>query len=184
MRFLRIVPIILLMLPAAASLEFAGPDPELEKSPYFAYVGREYIFTIEVVEPGKPLLNFVSVTDREENLAAKNVRLFLGNRQVSVKLFVVEADRYQQPLIVSSIGMHPRSSFGFRLQGSFDDATELYGVEIDLGSDIFKLAPLSKFDFETLVRKVDRLNLGSPDFRDDYRVLNLDLIGNRSSRRR
>jgi hypothetical protein len=183
MRFLRIIPVLLLLLPTA-SLEFAVADPEPEKSPYFAYVGREYIFTIEVVKPGTPLLNFVSVTDREENLAAKNVRLFLGNRQVPVKLFVVEADRYQQPLVISSVSVHPRSSFGFRLQGSFDDTTELYGVQIDLGGDIFKLAPLSKFAFETLVRKVDRLNLGSPDFRDDYRVLNLDLLGSRSSRRK
>jgi len=159
----------------------AQEESELQKSAYFAFVGREYIFTIEVVKAGTPLLNFVSMTDREEKLDAKKILLFLGNRQAAVKLFFIEVDRYQQPLIVSSMRMHPRSSFGFRLQGNFGKTTELHGVEINLGRDTFKLAPLNKFDFETLVRKVNRLNLDSPDFRDDYRVLSLNYIGSRSS---
>jgi hypothetical protein len=80
--------------------------------------------------------------------------------------------------------MHPRSSFGFGLEGSFGKAEELYGAEIKLREEIFKLVPLSKFDFETLVLKVNRLNLRSPDFRDDFRVLDLKLMGQRSSQRR
>jgi hypothetical protein len=58
---------------------------------------------------------------------------------------------------------------------------ELYGVEIELGEEKFNLAPLCEADFEALVLKVNQLNLGSPDFRDDFRVLNLELIGQRSS---
>jgi hypothetical protein len=152
-----------------------------EKSAYFAYVDPDYIFTIEVVSPGTPLLNFVSMTDREGNLQAKNITLSFGNRQAAVKLFSIEADRYQQPLTVYSLRMHPRSSFGFRLEGSFGKAEELYGAEIKLGEEKFKLVPLSKFDFETLVLKVNRLNLRSPDFRDDFRVLDLKLMGQKSS---
>jgi hypothetical protein len=169
-------------LPASG---FQADEAEgLEKSAYFAYVDRDYIFTIEVVSPGTPLLNFVSMTDREDNLQAKNITLSFGNRQAAVKLFSIEADRYQQPLVVSSIRMHPRSSFGFGLEGSFGKAEELYGAEIKLREEIFKLVPLSKFDFETLVLKVNRLNLRSPDFRDDFRVLDLKLMGQRSSQRR
>jgi hypothetical protein len=156
----------------------------LEKSAYFAYVDRDYIFTIEVVSPGTPLFNFVSMTDREDNLQAKNITLSFGNRQAAVKMFSIEADRYQQPMRVSSLRMHARSSFGFRLEGSFGKTEELYGAEIKLGEEKFKLVPLSKFDFETLVLKVNRLNLGSPDFRDDFRVLDLKLMGQRSSQPR
>lgn len=151
------------------------------KSAYYAFVGREYIFTIEVVKPGTPLLNFVSLSDGEKKLAANNVILLIGNRKVAVKLFFVDSGPGQEPIPVSSIQMHPRSSFGFRLQGSLGDATELHGAEIKIDRDVFKLAPLSEFDFETLVRKVNRINLESPDFRDDYRVLKLEYIGTRSS---
>jgi hypothetical protein len=159
-------------------------DTALKKSAYFAFVGREFIFTIEVVKPGTPILNFVSITDRDENLQAKSIRLSFGNRQIAAELFSIETDRYQQPSLVPSLTMHPRSSFGFRLEGNFGKSIEISGAEIRLGEDTFKLAPLSKFDFETLVRKINRINLGSPDFRDDYRVLKLDYLGSRLSKSR
>jgi hypothetical protein len=182
-RRLPALPVFLISLLSAAGVSSAE-EPGLEKSAYFAYVDREFIFTVEVVKPGAPLLNFVSLTDGEEKLTAKNIHLQIGNRQAVTSLFHVEADRYQQPLTVSSLRMHPRSSFGFRLEGNFGNIEELYGVDIDLGEEKFKLAPLSKFEFETLVLKINRLNLGSPDFRDDFRVLNLELIGLRSFSRR
>jgi hypothetical protein len=173
---------ILFLIFLASAGGFAGTeDKEPESSPFFAYVGRDFIFTIEVVEPGTPLLNFVSITDREEKLQAKDIRLSMGNRQVNATLFFIEADRYQDPLAVSSIRMNPRSSFGFRLEANLQKATELFGVEITVGNAKFELAALTKFDFETLVRKVNRINLGSPDFRDDYRVLDIELLGKRST---
>jgi hypothetical protein len=171
--------LLLFLLPAVGSR--VNAEEKLEKSPYFAYVGREFIFTIEVVKPGVPLLNFVSMTDHKEKLQAKNIILILGNRRASTRLLHIETDRYQESIVVPTTSMNPRSSFGFRLEGNFGDAAELHGAEISLDAAKFTLAPLSKFDFETLVRKIDRLNLRSPDFRDDFRVLNLDLIGERSS---
>ena len=169
-----------LLMVAAPVLGFAEEESSPKESAYFAFVDGEYIFTIEVVKPGTCILNFVSLIDQEEKLEAKNVVLFLGNRKVAAKLFFVESGPGQEPIPVSSLQMHPRSSFGFRLQGSFGDATELHGAEIKLEPELFRLAPLSEFDFETLVRKVNRINLESPDFRDDYRVLKLDDIGKRS----
>ncbi len=167
---------LIISLPAHGSSE---TNAAIEKSAYFAFVGSEYIFTIEVVEPGVPLLNFVSMTDKEETLQAKNIRLSFGNRQTSAEFFFITSDRNPQPMTVFSLNMRPRSSFGFRLEGNFGNAREIYGVEISLGEDTFKLAPLSKFDFETLVVKVNRINLRSPDFRDDYRVLRLEYLGSR-----
>ena len=171
--------LVFFLLPAIVL--YSDDDPVLEKSAYFAYVDLEYIFTIEVVKPGTPILNFVILTDRDEKLQAKNIRLLLGNRQAAATLFYIEIDRYQQPLITASIQMHPRSSFGVRLQGKFGKDKELYGAEIKVLNKTFSLAPLSRFDFETLVRKVNRMNLESPDFRDDFRVLNLEPIGYRST---
>lgn len=178
--------LLLLFLNPASGIQVLEAEEEapLEKSAYFAYVDREFIFTVEVVKPGIPLLNFVSMVDREEKLLAKNIRLALGNRLTGTDIFHIEAGRNQQPLKVTTLRMHPRSSFGFRLEGDFGKTEELYGVEITLDNEKFKLAPLSRFDFETLVLKVNRLNLGSPDFADDFRVLRLDFLGSRSSSKR
>jgi hypothetical protein len=165
--------------PSAPATPPAENQP-LEKSSYFAFADHDYIFTIEVVKPGVPLLNFVSMTDQDIRLLAKNVRLTLENRKAAARLFVIEAGDFQQPMAVASLTIHPRSSFGFRIDGDFGDAKELFGVTIRLGAEDFKLAPLKSFDFENLVLKVNRLNLESPDFNDDWRVLRLELLGSRS----
>jgi hypothetical protein len=83
-------------------------------------------------------------------------------------------------MVVTSILMRSRSSFGIQLEGDFGGAMEISGAAIRIGNENFRLSPLTKFDFETLALKVNRLNLGSPDFGDDFRVLNLQKLGSRT----
>jgi hypothetical protein len=174
--------LLLSFLAQAANLSI-GSNPPLDKSIYLAFVDREYIFTIEIVKPGVPLFNFVSMTDQDIVLPPKNIRLSLENRSADVKFYTIDTgDR--DPMPVSSITIHPRSSFGFQLNGDFGDAKELFGATIRLGTDDFKLVPLKSFDFETLAVKVNRINLGSPDFSDDWRVLKLESMGSRSRARK
>jgi hypothetical protein len=154
----------------------SGP---LEKSAFFAFVDHDYIFTIEIVKPGVPLLNFVSMADEESKIYARDIRLDLGNRKASAKLLSVETGEFQHPMSVASLAIHARSSFGLRIDGAFGDAKELYGATIRVGDEDLQLVPLSSFDFESLVLRVNRLNLGSPDFTDDWRVLKLDVLGTR-----
>jgi hypothetical protein len=156
----------------------------LEKSAYFAFVDHDYIFTIEVVKPGVPLLNFISMSDEENRLYAKDIRLTLDNRKTSARLLSVETGEFQQPMSVSSIAVHPRSSFGLRIDGDFGNVQQLHGATLRLGNEDLQLAPLSSFDFEMLAAKVSRLNLGSPDFSEDWRVLRLEQLGTRSVARK
>jgi hypothetical protein len=151
-----------------------------EESACFAFVDRDYIFTIEVVKPGVPLLNFVSMTDRDAKLQAKNVRLILENRKAAAKVFAVETGGLSQPIPTTVLTIRPRSSFGVRLNGDFENVREILGATIRLGSEDLKLAPLSNFDFEILVAKINQINLGSPDFYEDWRVLKLQRLGERS----
>lgn len=169
--------LFLLQAPKPAS------DAPIEKSAYLVYVDREYIFTIEMVRPGVPLFNFISMTNEENNLPAKNIRLTFENRKVVVKFFTIDTGT-RDPMSVFSTAVHPRSSFGFRLNGEFGDVRELFGATVQMGTDDFKLVPLKSFDFETLAAKINRINLGSPDFSDDWRVLQLELIGTRLRARR
>ncbi len=162
----------------------SAENKPLDKSAYFAFVDHDYIFTIEVVKPGIPLLNFVSMTNEENKIYARDIRLSLGNRKSVARLLSVETGEFQQPMSVASIAVHPKSSFGVRIDGDFGKETELSGATIRLGDEDFQLAPLSNFDFESLALKVNRLNLESPDFSDDWRVLKLELLGSRSPARK
>ncbi len=169
-----LIPLLSLMQP------FAAEDRSLEKSRYFAFVDRDYIFTIEIVRPGVPILNFVSMKEEDIRLYAKNIQLSLENRKAAVRLFIVETGNIREPMKTTSMTIHPRSSFGFEIEGNFGDAEEFLGARIRLGSEDLELAPLTYFEFESLVLKVNRINLGSPDFGDDWRVLKLQRRGSRS----
>ena len=151
----------------------------LEKSGYFAFVDREYVFTLEVVKPGVPILNFVCTGEKQSNLLAKEIRIALDNRKVPGRLFVVDTGDPKEPMVTPTIRIRPKSSFGMRLEGEFGNATEFYGVTLRLGTDDFKLVPLTSLDFENLALKINRLNLGSPDFSDDWRVLKIEALGTR-----
>lgn len=155
------------------------PGKPLERSAFLAFVDREFIFTVEVVKPGVPLFNFVSMSDKEFNLLAKNVRLTLENRKVPGLFFLVDTGNPKEPMIVPSVHMRPRSSFGVRLKGEFGQEKELLGATVRIGDEDLKLVPLASFDFENLALKVNRINLESPDFRDDWAILKLEVIGTR-----
>ena len=171
---------VLFQAPAPApGAEAAKPPATPEKGACFAFVDRDYIFTVEVVSPGVPLFNFVSMTDDEYHLNAGQVRLTLGIRKAPAKFFVVDTGDPKEPLITPSLRMRPRSAFGVRLQGEFESAKEIFGATVRIGNEDLKLVPLSSFDFENLALKVNRLNLESPDFRDDWRVLKLEVMGSR-----
>ncbi|HSW40355.1 MAG TPA: hypothetical protein VLL97_12780 [Acidobacteriota bacterium] len=156
----------------------------LDRSAWFAFVARDYIFTIELAEPGMPILNFVSMTDGPARLPAGNIQLALENRKAAVSLFAVETGQSGQAVLLASLTIHPRSSFGVRLEGDFGKERELHGAAIRLENEVFHLAPLTKPDFEQLVTKVNRLNLDSPDFRDDWKLLRLEPTGKRSQSRK
>jgi hypothetical protein len=179
---IRLFPLLCLALFAPSTL--SAETKPLEKSADFAFVDHDYIFTIEVVKPGIPLLNFVSMSDDEARIYAKDIRLTLANRKVNAKLLSIETGEFQRPMSVASLTIHPRSSFGVRIDGDFGDVRQLYGATIRLGDEDLQLAPLSSFEFEVLVAKVNRLNLGSPNFNEDWRVLKLEPLGSRSVARK
>jgi hypothetical protein len=136
------------------------------------------------VSAGVPLFNFISMSDREFNLNAAEVRLTLENRKAPGKFFVIDTGDPKEPVITPSLRMRSRSAFGVRLQGEFDNAREVSGATVRVGDEDFNLVPLTSFDFENLALKVNRLNLGSPDFSDDWRVLKLEAMGSREPLKR
>ena len=164
-------------LPAQAP---GGGAADLAKSAYFAFVDHDYIFTVEVVGPGIPLLNFVSMSEDARALSAKQVRVLLENRTIVIRNFLIDTGDPKQPITSASLTMRPRSSFGVRMQGDLGEAREFYGVTVRAGEEDFKLAPLTSLGFENLALKINRINLGSPNFRDDWQAVKLEVMGTRS----
>jgi hypothetical protein len=167
-------------LPVQPKENPSSSSKALDKSAYYVFVDRDYIFTIEVVKPGVPLLNFISMAEAETKLIAKNIRIELQNRKAPTKLLSIETGDANQPMRVGWLNIRPRSSFGLRLVGDFGDAAEISGAIIRLGDEDLTLAPLTSFDFEFLALRINRINLGSPDFGEDWAVLRFQKLGSRA----
>ena len=185
MTFNSVVFLIFLTAQVAPPPRPPQPAPRLdeappEKSPYLAFVDHDYMFTIEIVKAGLPLLNFVSLSDAEISLQAKDIRLTLDTRKVPARFFVVDTGDPKQPITTPSLKMRPRSSFGVALKGDFGQERELPGATVTVGAEDLRLVPLTPFQFENLAIKINRINLGSPDFSEDWAVLKFERIGTRA----
>ncbi len=181
---IQTILILFFLLPAQAQDKAPAGNPPIEQSAYFAFVDRDYIFTIEVVDPGVLLLNFVSMSDVPMKLVARDIRIGLQNRKAAAKLLSVETGDFKQPMKVGWLNILPRSSFGLRLDGDFGAVKEISGATIRMGDEDLMLAPLTSFDFEYLAVRINRINLGSPDFSEDWRVLRFQKLGSRSPARK
>jgi hypothetical protein len=167
-------------LPAAPPAQTKGDGAAVpEKSAYYSFVDRDFIFTVEMVGPGVALLNFVSMLDEERVLSAKLVRLTLENRKTPAIAFLVDTGDPKEPIAVPSITMRPRSSFGVRIKGDYGSEKEISGVTLRVGTEDLKLVPQTSLEFENLVIKVNRINLNSPNFRDDWQAVKLEVLGSR-----
>ena len=69
------------------------------------------------------------------------------------------------------------SFIGLELLGSFNDFAEPASVLIDLGESRFELQSVDCAKFERLAEKINRINLDSPDIREDFEVLEINPLG-------
>jgi hypothetical protein len=176
LHFLFLIELLYLIQPV-----LLPPQKEsVAQSAYLAFVDRDFMFTVEVVSPGVPILNFVCLDiDGEPHLMAKQVRLLMDGRKIPAAFFLIDTGDPKQPVLAPSLKMKPRSSFGVRLKGEYAGAREFQGAFITVGNEEFKLNPIPNFNFESLVKQINAINLESPDFSEDWQVLHLSVIGTR-----
>jgi hypothetical protein len=166
------------------SLAFAfslwgAQEPEKASKRHFIFLDQEFIFTLELVQAGVPILNFVNLGSGNYHLQAPEVRIISGIKLYRPRLFDVETSDRRDPLRVGSLKIHPHSSFGVTLMGDLSQVTEIDRVTIQIGTDQFNLQSISAKAFDALSQKIGNINLLSPDIREDFRVLELQPLGQR-----
>jgi hypothetical protein len=147
---------------------------------WFAFVDYEFLFTLELVRPGTPILNFINMGRSSPYLNVAEIRLVSGIKLYRPQLFRIDTSDDKDPMRIASLHVLPKSSFGLILMGQ--DIRELESIDkvtIKLGSNQFYLQALEEAAFETLVKKANQLSLISPDIREDFRVLDLRPLGRR-----
>lgn len=156
------------------------PEDKQASGKYFVYVDHDYIFTLELVDDKVPVLNFANITDKQQTLSPGSIQLFLRGRRYPVKFLVMDTGNDRETITIPSTKIYGHSSFGYALKGDFGKLEKLDRVVLKVGGEVFELEPISKNDFEMLALKINRVNLASPDIRDDFRVLRIAQKGKRT----
>ena len=158
-----------------------GAPPAQPSGQLFAFVDYDFIFTLELVRPGVPILNFVHAGKGNYFLKADEIRIIAGIKLYRPRLFEVDTSVAKDPMRISGLRVHPHSSFGLTLVGDLAGLEAIDKVTVKLGADLFQLQPMDKTAFEVLAKQVNQLNLLSPDIREDFRVLEIRPCGSRKA---
>jgi hypothetical protein len=165
----------------------AGPQVT-PKSACHVFIDHQFIWTLEVTrlrsgEPG-PILNIITFVDGQWDLRPRNIRLVApGGREAEIEKFSIDTGVIEDPYYLQYLKVQGDSFIGLDLLGDFEGFEELAEVSIDLGNNRFILEPIDCLEFENVVRQINQVNFDSPDLRQDYEVLGLNLRGRREARR-
>jgi len=168
------------------SADLLGQPSEPEKSRCHVFIDYQFIWTLELVESDNetvvPVVNIITFVKGQWDLRPEQVHLFANRRrEAEIKKFSIDTGVAGDPYIVQYLKVLGESFIGLDLIGDFEGFEELSQVQIDLGDNRFKLKPIDCFQYENLVGKINQINFDSPDLRQDYSVLKIDLYGTREA---
>ncbi|HSR50590.1 MAG TPA: hypothetical protein VLV83_07155 [Acidobacteriota bacterium] len=163
----------LLWAPAALTQNPGLPDSK--PSEHFVYIDHEFIFTFEMVD-GIPVVNIITFAQGEWPLRPPQIRIFNeGGKRARVQEFSM--DTGTEPYRTPFFRVLGDSFIGIDLLGDFSAHQQPAQVQFDLGKFRYYFQPMDPLAFETLVQKINSVNFNSPDLREDFRVLEIELTG-------
>lgn len=163
--------------------------PAAKTSACHVFIDYQFIWTLEMVRQAaggsSPILNIITFVEGQWDLRPKDIHLVNGEgREVEITKFSIDTGVIEDPYLLQYLKVHGDSFIGLDLLGDFRGFESLAEVSIDLGENRFVLQPLDCLDFENVVRQINQVNFDTPDIRQDFEVLRIDLKGRREARRR
>jgi hypothetical protein len=175
--------LLVLLLCCSIPLPARGSDSALA-STCFVFVDTQYIWTLEVVlTPDNrpvPILNIITLTRGEWDFRPIQVDLVnMEGRIADIKRFSMNTGVEGEPYLTNYLNVLGNSFIGVDLVGEFEEFRQLREVRIKLGTNLFKLTPVQPAAFESLVTRIDQVNVDSPDIREDFREVGISPTGER-----
>lgn len=145
-----------------------------------AFINYDFIWTLEMIPDraggATPILNIVTLRPGEWDLRPEQIHLF-NSRGLEAEIDRFSIETGEEPYLTHFLKVHGDSFIGLDLVGDFQGFEEVENVSVDLGDVRYVLQPVDCLDFEVLVDRVNLVNFDSPDVREDYTVLGIELIG-------
>ncbi len=138
----------------------AGGSIAAEGSRYFLYLSDQRVVTVELLDPGMAILNFINLGDSFEAVRAHELVLVdAGGRTGRGHLIVREDPPSPREAYQVSGLIKPRSFLGYNIAGRYQFATPPEECYLKVGGRILELEPLNEEQFDQLASMVSELDL-------------------------
>ena len=127
---------------------------------HFLYVSNQRVVTLELIDEGETILNFINLGKNFELLQSTNL-LILDTTGGAYRGHLFKRDRADeegQAFQVTDL-IEPRQFKGYSILGNFRFKAPPAAVFLRLGARILELAPLAPEEFEKAADKVGKLDL-------------------------
>ena len=168
---------------SAQSLEKASP----EVSRCHAFIDDQNIWTVEILEDPKgeivPILNIITFSLGGWDFRPQEIYIYnQQGEEAVVERFSMYTGVPGEDYLMQYLKIRGDSFIGLDLLGQFDEFSEPTRIAIDLGEDRFQLEALDCIDYDALVEKIDRINVDSPNLWEDFDVLQIKFLGEKTLR--
>ncbi len=129
---------------------------------HFLYVSNQRVVTLEIVDQGETILNFINLGKNFEVLQSTHL-LILDSTGGGYRGHLFKRDRADeegQAFQVTDL-VEPRQFKGYSILGNFRFKAPPVAVFLRLGARILELTPLTPEEFEKAADKVGNLDLGA-----------------------
>ena len=163
------------------------PSRAPESSACHVFLDDQNIWTLETLqEPDGtiiPILNIITFSPGTWDFRPREVHIYdRDHQEAMVGKFSMDTGVPGEPYLMEYLSVKGNSFIGLDLLGRFEDFVEPARVVIDLGEDRFQLQVLDCLDFNALAEKIDQVNFDSPNIWEDYEVLQIEFLGDKSLR--
>ena len=183
--------IVLVTLAALLSPLWISAQTIPSRAPEFSachvFLDDQNIWTLETLqEPDGttiPILNIITFSPGAWDFRPREVHIYNPeNQEAMVEKFSMDTGVPGEPYLMEYLSVKGNSFIGLDLLGTFENFVEPARVVIDLGEDRFQLQVLDCLDFNALAEKIDQVNFDSPNIWEDYEVLQIEFLGEKSLR--
>lgn len=160
------------------SISATGTEKRAEA---FAFVGSQYIITVEPATAHSFVVNFINmsdfviVTQPSEFIYRAATGRFYNGQVYEVQHTDARGEDFRY---AASVLLKGYSFTGLTIVGAFHEQDQIEELSIRIGAKRFYLQSMDKTQFEQLAAKVEELDLKNPNSREALQEANIEEMGN------
>lgn len=182
MRLIKVwlIGFMMFLVPEVLEGKYSSTHPPVSRCHVF--IDQKNIWTLEtIVTPGEeiaPILNIVTLSAGKWEFRPRQIHILnaSGNKAHITKM-AMDTGFLEESYLTTYLSIRGNSLIGLELLGDFNNFSEPASVSIDLEKNRFRLKPIDCVDFEHLTKKINRINLNSPNVWEDFEILQINSLG-------